>query len=151
VWVAGASLSVAVADYASPFQKLRGPWTTVRVRRSPDRRVLARALESLTRSTPRTFPVLATTPGGTVSLLPIQASFEQVGAESWRSPDSWHYLRRIKETHAKNPHFMPDQQFIDASPEFRLVRSFPSATSIIMSLPRSDPIFRQPSSSAGRP
>jgi len=135
VWVAGVLLgvAVAVADYASPFQKLRAPWTD----RSESEEVqIAGYLRE--HSTPadtiyaaHNFPVLAFYSGRrTVSLLPIQAEFEQVWRRVMARPGFLVYYppAGIKETHSKNPHFMPDQQFIDASPEFRLVRSFPSAT-----------------------
>lgn len=135
VWVVGVLLGVAVtvADYASPFQKLRGPWTD----RSESEEVqIAGYLRE--HSTPadtiyaaHNFPVLAFYSGRkTVSLLPIQAEFEQVWRRVMAQPGFLVYYppAGIKETHSKNPHFMPDQQFIDASPEFRLVRSFPSAT-----------------------
>ncbi len=135
VWVAGVLLgvAVAVADYASPFRKLRAPWTD----RSESEEVqIAGYLRE--QSTPadtiyaaHNFPVLAFYSGRkTVSLLPIQAEFEQVWRRAMARPGFLVYYppAGIKETHSKNPHFMPDQQFIDASPEFRLVRSFPSAT-----------------------
>ena len=135
VWVAGVLLgvAVAVADYASPFQKLRAPWTD----RSESEEVqIAGYLRE--HSTPadtiyaaHNFPVLAFYSGRrTVSLLPIQAEFEQVWhrAMARRGFLVYYPPAGIKETHSKNPHFMPDQQFIDASPEFRLARSFPSAT-----------------------
>jgi 4-amino-4-deoxy-L-arabinose transferase-like glycosyltransferase len=135
VWVAGGLLgvAVAVADYASPFQKLRDPWTD----RSESEEVqIAGYLRE--QSTPadtiyaaHNFPVLAFYSGRkTVSLLPIQAEFEQAWRRAMAQPGFLVYYppAGIKETHSKNPHFMPDQQFIDASPEFRLVRSFPSAT-----------------------
>jgi 4-amino-4-deoxy-L-arabinose transferase-like glycosyltransferase len=135
VWIAGLLLgvAVAVADYASPFQKLRDPWTD----RSESEEVqIAGYLRE--HSTPadtiyaaHNFPVLAFYSGRkTVSLLPIQAEFEQVWRRVMAQPGFLVFYppAGIKKTHSKNPHFMPDQQFIDASPEFRLVRSFPSAT-----------------------
>ena len=135
VWVAGALLgfAVAVADYASPFQKLRGPWTD-----SSESEEVQIAGYLREHSTPadtiyaaHNFPVLAFYSGRkTVSLLPIQAEFEQVWRRVMAQPGFLVYYppAGIKETHSKNPHFMPDQQFIDASPQFRLARSFPSAT-----------------------
>ncbi len=135
VWVAGALLgfAVAVADYASPFQKLRGPWTDSSASEEVQIAGYLRA-----HSTPadtiyaaHNFPVLAFYSGRrTVSLLPIQAEFEQVWRRVMAQPGFLVYYppAGIKETHSKNPHFMPDQQFIDASPQFRLARSFPSAT-----------------------
>ena len=135
VWVAGALLgvAVAVADYASPFQKLRGPWTD-----SSESEEVQIAGYLREHSTPadtiyaaHNFPVLAFYSGRrTVSLLPIQDEFEQVWRQAMARPGFLVYYAPagIKETHSKNPHFMPDQQFIDASPEFRLARSFPSAT-----------------------
>jgi len=135
VWVAGVLLgvAVAVADYASPFQKLRAPWTD----RSESEEVRI-AVYLREQSTPadtiyaaHNFPVLAFYSGRkTVSLLPIQGEFEQVWRQVMAQPGFLVYYppAGIKETHSKNPHFMPDRQFIDASPEFRLVRSFPSAT-----------------------
>ena len=135
VWVAGTlfGVAVAVADYASPLQKLRDPWTD----RSESEEVqIAGYLRE--HSTPadtiyaaHNFPVLAFYSGRrTVSLLPIQDEFEQVWRQAMAQPGFLVYYppAGIKETHSKNPHFMPDQRFIDASPEFRLVRSFPSAT-----------------------
>ena len=135
VRVAGVLLgvAVAVADYASPLQKLRDPWTD----RSESEEVqIAGYLRE--HSTPadtiyaaHNFPVLAFYSGRrTVSLLPIQDEFEQVWRQAMARPGFLVYYAPagIKETHSKNPHFMPDQQFIDASPEFRLARSFPSAT-----------------------
>ena len=135
VWVAGALLgvAVAVADYASPFQRLRAPWTD----RSESEEVqIAGYLRE--HSTPadtiyaaHNFPVLAFYTGRrTVSLLPIQPEFEQAWRRVMARPGFLVYSppAGIKETHSKNPHFMPDQPFIDASPEFRLLRSFPSAT-----------------------
>ena len=135
VWVAGTlfGVAVAVADYASPLQKLRDPWTD----RSESEEVqIAGYLRE--HSTPadtiyaaHNFPVLAFYSGRrTVSLLPIQDEFEQVWRQAMAQPGFLVYYppAGIKETHSKNPHFMPDQQFIDASPEFRLARSFPSAT-----------------------
>jgi 4-amino-4-deoxy-L-arabinose transferase-like glycosyltransferase len=135
VWAAVVLLgvAVAVADYASPFQKLRGPWTD-----SSESEEVQIAEYLREHSTPadtiyaaHNFPVLAFYSGRrTVSLLPIQAEFEQVWRRVMAQPGFLVYYPAggIKETHSKNPHFMPDQQFIDASPEFRLVRSFPSAT-----------------------
>ncbi len=135
VWVAGALLgvAVAVADYASPFQKLRDPWSD-----SSESEEVQIAGYLREHSTPadtiyaaHNFPVLAFYCGRkTVSLLPIQAEFEQVWRRVMAQPGFLVYYppAGIKETHSKNPHFMPDQQFIDASPEFRLARSFPSAT-----------------------
>jgi len=135
VWIAGTLLgvAVAVADYASPFQELRGPWTD-----SSESEEVQIAGYLREHSTPadtiyaaHNFPVLAFYSGRrTVSLLPIQDEFEQVWRQAMARPGFLVYYAPagIKETHSKNPHFMPDQQFIDASPEFRLARSFPSAT-----------------------
>ena len=135
VWIAGTLLgvAVAVADYASPFQELRGPWTD-----SSESEEVQIAGYLREHSTPadtiyaaHNFPVLAFYSGRrTVSLLPIQAEFEQLWRRAMARPGFLVYYppAGIKETHSKNPHFMPDQQFIDASPEFRLARSFPSAT-----------------------
>jgi len=135
VWVAGVLLgvAVAVADYASPLQKLRDPW--IDSSESEEVQIAGYLRE---RSTPadtiyaaHNFPVFAFYSGRkTVSLLPIQAEFEQVWRQVMAQPGFLVYTppAGIRETHSKNPHFMPDQQFIDARPEFRLLRYFPSAT-----------------------
>ncbi len=76
------------------------------------------------------FPVLALySERTTVSLLPFQEDFDQQWNEVMRRPGYLVYYppAAIGETHSRDSHFKPDQQFLDVHPEFRLVRSFPSA------------------------
>ena len=134
VKAAGLLLGIAVVmlDYAPSLQKLVEPW----VDRSEWEAVqIGRYLHEV--STPadtiyaaHNFPVFAFySERRTVSLLPIQGDFDQAWRELMKQPGFIVYYRPagIKETHSIYPSFKPDWQFLEASPNFHLVRAFPSA------------------------
>ena len=61
-----------------------------------------------------------------MSVLPIQDDFERAWRD-WMKEAGYVVCYRasgIKETHAKNPSFKPDPVFMDARPNFRIVREF---------------------------
>lgn len=130
----GVLLGVALVmlDYAPSLHKLREPWVD-RTQREEVR--IGLYLRDV--STPadtiyaaHNFPVFAFySARRTVSLLPIQGEFEQAWRELMQQPGFLVYYRPegIEETHAIDPSFKPDQQFLEASPNFRRVRDFPSA------------------------
>ena len=135
VRVAGLLLGIAmgVLEYASPFHQLAQPW----VDRSEWETVkIARYVQQVSTSidtiyAAHEFPVLAFySERRTVSLLPIQANFDQVWRRFMTQPGFLVYFHPagIKETHSINPLFKPDQSFLESTPNFRIVRVFPLAT-----------------------
>jgi hypothetical protein len=77
------------------------------------------------------FPVLAFySERRTVSLLPIQENFDQAWPDLMRQAGFLVYFHpaQIMEIHSINPSLKPDRQFLEASPNFRVVRVFPTAT-----------------------
>jgi len=76
------------------------------------------------------FPVLAFySERRTVSLLPIQETFDQVWRDAMKEPGFLVYYlpADITETHALKPMFKPDLKFIQANREFQFVRGFSGA------------------------
>lgn len=133
---------VAVVQYGSPLQRLTEPWADPSrvepwVGRSTWEAVqIGSYLKRI--STPadtvyavHNFPVLAFySERKTVSLLPIQENFEQTWRDVMREPGYFvaYDPAGIIETHAKNPGFKPDRDFLDAHPEFRPVQTFAHVT-----------------------
>ena len=145
VRVVGLLLGVAlvIANYGTPFQKLMGPWydpsrldpwvvdqgvwETVQIAQ------YLREVSTLadTIYAAHEYPVLAFySERRTVSLLPIQENFDQAWPDLMRQPGFLVYFHpdKIKEIHSINPSLKPDRRFLEASPNFRVVRIFPTAT-----------------------
>jgi hypothetical protein len=126
------AIALLAVDFGPAFIKLTQPW----IDRSETRTVrLAHYLHDI--STPadtiyaaHNFPVLAFySERNTKSLLPIQGDFEKDWRDWMPGPGYVVYYlpSGIKETHSKNPLFMPDPAFMNARPNFRMVREFPDA------------------------
>jgi 4-amino-4-deoxy-L-arabinose transferase-like glycosyltransferase len=125
--------ALVIVNYGTPFQKLMGPyvdrseWEVVQI---------ARYLREV--STPadtiyaaHNFPVLAFySERRTVSLLPIQENFDQAWPDFMKQPGFLVYFHpaEIKEIHSIHPLLKPDRRFLEASPNFLVVRVFPIAT-----------------------
>lgn len=132
---AGLALMAALllAAFAPSLQRIGHPWVdsaewdTVRIARyiretSSAEDVIYAAHE---------FPVLAFYSGRkTISVLPIQEGFEREWQRHMDHPGFFvHYApSKLGEVHSQDTHFQPDQAFIDAHPNFRLVKSFRQAT-----------------------
>jgi 4-amino-4-deoxy-L-arabinose transferase-like glycosyltransferase len=145
VRVVGLLLGVAImiVDYATPFQKLMGPWYDqsliepwIKEREVWETVQIARYLREV--STPddtiyaaHNFPVLAFySERRTVSLLPIQENFNQAWPDLMKQPGFLVYFHpdKIKEIHSINPSLKPDRRFLENCPNFRVDRVFPTAT-----------------------
>jgi len=145
VRVVGLLLGVAImiVDYATPFQKLMGPWYDqsliepwIKEREVWETVQSARYLREV--STPddtiyaaHNFPVLAFySERRTVSLLPIQENFNQAWPDLMKQPGFLVYFHpdKIKEIHSINPSLKPDRRFLENCPNFRVDRVFPTAT-----------------------
>jgi len=66
----------------------------------------------------------------TVSLLPIQADFDEEWREVMSEPGLLVYTHpdRLGEIHSIDTSLKPDRAFIEAHPEFRRLREFPNVT-----------------------
>lgn len=124
--------AIVTADDATSLGSLRGPW----VDRSESEEVqIAHYLRDVSSDldavyAAHNFPVFAFyTSRNTVSLLPIQDTFEQDWRELMRQPGFLVYYApaAIQESHALHP-LKPDAAFLAAHAEFTAVRTFPSAT-----------------------
>ncbi len=123
-------LVLATVDFGSAFTKLAYPWSDAS--ESPTVH-LAHYLRTISTPTEtiyaaHEFPVLAFySERKTTSLLPIQDEFYRDWHDWMKDPGYVVYYRQssIKETHSKNPSFMPDPSFMAAHANFHLVREFP--------------------------
>lgn len=122
-------VALVMANYATPFQTILGPW----VDGSQSEEVkIARYLRTV--STPadtiyaaHNFPVLAFySERRTVSLLPIQDNFSKDWPDLMRQPGFLVYFHpdKIREIHSINPSLKPDRRFLESTPNFRVVRVF---------------------------
>jgi hypothetical protein len=135
VRVVGLLLGVAVVlvNYATPFQKLMGPyvdrseWEVVQIAKY----LREVSTQADTIYAAHEYPVLAFySERRTVSLLPIQENFDQAWPDLMRQPGFLVYFHpdKIKEIHSINPSLKPDRRFLENCPNFRVVRVFPIAT-----------------------
>jgi len=125
-------ITIVVMDYGPSLQKLREPW----VNSTESEEVhIGNYLRDV--STPNdtiyaahNFPVFAFySERRTVSLLPIQETFDDVWRDAMKEPGFLVYYvpAGINETHALNPVFKPDRRFIEANHEFQFLRGFSGA------------------------
>lgn len=125
--------AVIMLQYAAPLHKLWGPWMDASLSEEVQIAQYIRNVSSEgdTVYAAHIFPVLAFySERRTESLLPFQENFYQEWSDVMRQPGFLVYFHpdKITEIHAINPSLKPDRQFLAATPNFSLLKVFPSAT-----------------------